>query len=220
MPRFLLVVVAALFAVHALACSSSLPRTPRVQPSPSPAAAGPTLPDARRLYDSGRYNELVAAVRQVAQTAEPMPALVYLAARSLEKLGDINGAREMYQRLAGGIASGWNDIGRSALALSEGRLDDALMAAQSAARDGTVPEAYFQLGLVLMTRMDYEGAANAFETATMVDPTFAAAHYYAGLADSKVKRIDRMAEHFETFLRLAPDAPEEGEVQSIMRTVR
>jgi len=34
-----------------------------------------------------------------------------------------------------------------------------------------------------------------------------------------VKRIDLTAQHFQTFLRLAPQAPERGEVQSIMRTL-
>jgi hypothetical protein len=31
---------------------------------------------------------------------------------------------------------------------------------------------------------------------------------------------DRMANHFEQFLKLAPDAPERPEVTQIMRTVR
>jgi len=33
-------------------------------------------------------------------------------------------------------------------------------------------------------------------------------------------RPDRMANHFEAFLRLAPEAPERPEVIQIMRTVR
>lgn len=43
--------------------------------------------------------------------------------------------------------------------------------------------------------------------ATQIDPTFAYAHYYAGLAYSKVRRADRMAAHFEVFLKLVPKAP-------------
>jgi hypothetical protein len=46
------------------------------------------------------------------------------------------------------------------------------------------------------------------------------AHYEAGMAFYKIKRIDRMAVYFENFLRVAPDAPESAAVQSIMRTVR
>ena len=52
------------------------------------------------------------------------------------------------------------------------------------------------------------------------DPTLAAAQYYGGLAEYRFKRVDRMAAHFEAFLKLAPNAPERPEVESIMRTVR
>src|SRR5437764_1290374 len=43
--------------------------------------------------------------------------------------------------------------------------------------------------------------------------------YYAGLAYSKIKRVDMMASHFDSFLKLAPQSPQRPEVQSIMRTL-
>jgi hypothetical protein len=46
------------------------------------------------------------------------------------------------------------------------------------------------------------------------------AHYYAGMAYNKAKRVDLMATHFERFLKLAPAAPERPVVESVMRTVR
>ena len=52
-----------------------------------------------------------------------------------------------------------------------------------------------------------------------LDPTWAYAHYYAGLAYSKVKRVDLTERHFQAFLRLAPQAPERPGVQSILRTL-
>jgi tetratricopeptide (TPR) repeat protein len=85
---------------------------------------------------------------------------------------------------------------------------------------GTIPEAHFERGLVLMARRDYDAASAAFEQSLALDGTNAAAHYYGGLADYRTKRVDRMAAHFEAFLRLAPDAPERPEVESIMRTIR
>jgi hypothetical protein len=36
----------------------------------------------------------------------------------------------------------------------------------------------------------------------------------------RANRPDRMANHFEQFLKLAPDAPERPEVMQIMKTVR
>ena len=46
------------------------------------------------------------------------------------------------------------------------------------------------------------------------------AHYYAGHSYYETGRIDLMASFFESFLKLAPDAPERTSVESIMRTVR
>ena len=83
-----------------------------------------------------------------------------------------------------------------------------------------LPEAHYQRGIVLMTRQDYGGALEAFTKATQLDQRFAAAYYYAGLAASRIKRIDLMANNFGTFLKLAPKAPERPEVESVLKTVR
>ena len=72
----------------------------------------------------------------------------------------------------------------------------------------------------MMARRDYAEAANSFTKATEVDANFAAAQYYAGLANYRIKRIDLMTRNFETFVKLAPNAPERPEVESILRTVR
>ena len=62
-------------------------------------------------------------------------------------------------------------------------------------------------------------AAAAFEKATELDPSWAEAHYYAGLAYSKIKRFDLTASHFDAVLKLAPQSPSRPEVQSIMKTL-
>jgi lipoprotein NlpI len=82
------------------------------------------------------------------------------------------------------------------------------------------PEAHYHRGLVLMARNDYGSAVDAFTKATTLDPNFAGAYYYAGLANYRVKRIDLMANNFSIFVKLAPNAPERPEVESILRTVR
>ena len=82
-----------------------------------------------------------------------------------------------------------------------------------------MPEAYYQQGLAFSANQDFTRATVAFQKASDLDPTWAYAHYYAGLAYSKVRRIDLTAQHFQTFLRLAPQAPERAQVQSIMRTL-
>ena len=85
---------------------------------------------------------------------------------------------------------------------------------------GDLPEAHYQLGLVLAKRQDWRGAAEAFDRAAELNPANAYAHYYGGLMHYRASRPDRMANHFEQFLKLAPEAPERPEVLQIMRTVR
>jgi tetratricopeptide (TPR) repeat protein len=84
----------------------------------------------------------------------------------------------------------------------------------------TVAQAHYQAGLLYGQLNDFVKAAAAFDKAAKRDPEFAYAHYHAGLSYYRMKRIDLMATHFESFLKLAPEAPERAEVESIMRTVR
>ena len=73
---------------------------------------------------------------------------------------------------------------------------------------------------MLARRQDWKDAAAAFDRAAELAPGNAYAHYYGGLMHYRARRPDRMAIHFEQFLKLAPDAPERPEVLQIMRTVR
>ena len=103
----------------------------------------------------------------------------------------------------------------------DNRFDEALGSADQAVRlAASLPEAHYQRGIVFMFRKEYGDALDAFTRATQLDPTFAAAYYYAGLASSRVKRIDLMASNFGMFIKLAPDAPERPEVESVLRAVR
>ena len=184
--------------------------------------AAQTVADVRHLYDAGKYREVVGALDEATAEADKASRLQYLAGQSYEKLKDADAARRTYQRLASvGGETPWAAIGRSAVQLMDKQLDEALESADLATRlEGSLPEAHYQRGVVLMTRKDYGDAMDAFNNATELDPAFAAAHYYAGLASYRAKRIDLMTNHFETFIRLAPNAPERPEVQSILRTVR
>jgi tetratricopeptide (TPR) repeat protein len=184
-------------------------------------AAGQTVADVRQLYDAGRYQDVVKATDQATVEAERATRLQYLTAQSYAKLNDTEGARRAYQRLADSGASPWASIGQSALRLIDKQLDESLESANQAVGAGdSLPEAHYQRGVVLMARREYGDAAAEFTKATQLDPSFAAAHYYAGLANYREKRIDLMTKSFETFVRLAPNAPERPEVESILRTVR
>jgi regulator of sirC expression with transglutaminase-like and TPR domain len=69
-------------------------------------------------------------------------------------------------------------------------------------------------------RENHAAAVKALERAIKLDPKKAYSHYYAGIAYGNLKRPDKMAEHFQYFLRLAPEAPEAAKVRSYLRSLR
>jgi tetratricopeptide (TPR) repeat protein len=146
---------------------------------------------------------------------------MYLKAQAYQKISETDKARELYERLASRDESDpWRDVGRSALALLASNPADAVDAANQAVSGGdSLPEAHFARGMALRAKQDMAGAAAEFERASQLDPQWAYAHYYAGLAYSRAKRIDQTASHFNRFLQLAPQAPERAEVQSVLRTL-
>jgi len=178
--------------------------------------AAQSLADVRKLFDAGQYQQAAGA-----GGADQDPRIAYLVGQSYQRLSRLDDARNAYEQLtARPDADAWHHIGRSAVALLASDAAGAADAAgQAVARGGSVPEAYYQQGLALSLRQDMAGASAAFQKAADLDPGWAYAHYYAGLTYAKVKRADLTAAHFQTFLRLAPDAPEKPEVQSILKTL-
>jgi tetratricopeptide (TPR) repeat protein len=193
------------------------------------AAAPPQDPaQVRKLFEAGQYQKVVEAAQ-----AEGAPQTVLFdAAQSQLKLGAPDAARALFDRLASGPENDpWTLIGISSRHLLDGQLDEALATARRAigepAEPGAepgpgsqLPEAHFQLGLVLSKRQEWPAAAAAFGRATELNPMLAYAYYYGGLAHYREGRPDQMIIHFEQFLKLAPNAPERPEVLSILRTVR
>ena len=175
--------------------------------------------DLKRLFEAGRYQDVVTTVAAMRSSA---PGEIYLAGQAYRRLDMEVEARARYSEFAArNDEDPWKHIGTSAVMLADGNLDGAFAAATRAKTiASSLPEAHYQLGLVYGYGLDYASAAAAFEQAASLDPTFAYALYHAGLSHYRVKRIDRMAQSFETFLRLAPEALERGQVESIMRTIR
>jgi len=171
----------------------------------------------QKLFEAGQYQRVV-------ESAQPDgdPAVLYTAAQSHQKLGENDRAMETYSTLASRDESDiWHFIGLSGQQLMQDDVDGALASARHAVEmDGGMAEAHYQLGLVLAKRQEWAAAAAEFERVTEINPSNAYAHYYGGLMQYRANRPDRMANHFEQFLKLAPDAPERPEVTQIMRTVR
>jgi tetratricopeptide (TPR) repeat protein len=173
--------------------------------------------DTRRLFEMGRYQEIVEATGPDAQ-----PSAMYAAGQSHQKLGANDQALTMYGRLVKLPENdAWHFIGLAATQLLEGDHGASLESAQRAVQmDGSMAEAHYQLGLALARREAWNEAAAAFDRTAEIEPAHAYAHYYGGLMHYRAGRTDRMAVHFEQFLRLAPEAPERPEVMQIMRTIR
>jgi tetratricopeptide (TPR) repeat protein len=165
------------------------------------------------------------ALAQVGITQPPAddsPAAWYTTGQIRQREGAGDQALELYRRLADLPESdAWRFIGASAQQLMENQNDAALESAQRAvAMNGELAEAHFQLGLAQARRESWRDAAASFDRAAELNPGLAYAHYYGGLMHYRSNRTDRMAIHFEQFLKLAPEAPERAEVLQIMRTIR
>ena len=179
----------------------------------------PAAQDAspQKLFESGKYQEAVDTVKK---RSDASPEDVYLRALAHRKLNQNDDAKEAFRALAGRDGA-WKEIGNSGTAMIEGNMDNAAAAARKAVdADGNSSEARFQLGLVESARNNQQQAADAFARAAELNPQMAYAHYEAGMAFYKAKKVDRMAVYFENFLKLAPNAPERPAVQSIMKTIR
>ncbi len=179
------------------------------------AMAAEQKPEVQRLFQSGAYEQAVEAAR------DGDPATTYLSAQSLMKLDrDAQATAEM-SRLRATEQPAWRLIGESGEALIG---NDAGRAVELARRaidaDGGNPFAQYQLGLAASKASDWGTAVQAFVKALELKPDFAYAHYYAALANQRQRQLSKTAEHFDAFLRLAPDAPERSAVVAILRTIK
>jgi tetratricopeptide (TPR) repeat protein len=210
--RALPVVVVAALLVNA--CSSGGRRNPAPAPRQTPAAAPASSVQA--LYESGQY---AAVVSQVAAAGEADAETVWLAAQSHLRLGQRDEAARLFGSLpATASNAAWTSASELALARIGGdpAAMDRALAAAGGSSDWIV---LLELGLVHFQRGDFAAAADALDRSIALRPRFAYAHYYAGLAYNRINRADLMVARFDTFLRLAPSAPERPEVESILRTV-
>jgi tetratricopeptide (TPR) repeat protein len=179
------------------------------------ALAAEQKPEVQRLYQSGSYEQAVEAAR------DGDPASTFIAAQSLIKLDRNERAVAELTRLRASENQGWRLIGESGEAMIA---NDAGRAADLARRaievDGGNPFAHYQLGLATAKAGDWGAAVGAFTRSLELKPDFAYAHYYAALAYQRQRQLPKTAEHFDAFLRLAPDAPERGAVAAILRTIK
>ena len=182
--------------------------------APVISAAAEQKPEVQRLFQSGSYEQVVEAAR------DGDPASTYLAAQALLKLNNMEGVAAEFARLKGN-GPAWSLVGESGEALAASDAGRAVELARRATEtDGENPFAFYQLGLSASKGSDWGGATAAFNRALELKPDLAYAHYYAALAAQRQRQLPTAAQHFEAFLRLAPEAPERQAVQAIMRSLK
>jgi tetratricopeptide (TPR) repeat protein len=183
------------------------------------AAQEPASP--QQLFESGQNDQALQRIAQEREQGTLQPADAYLAGQVLVKVNRDDEARAEFERLATSGDPILSLVGQSAVAMVNNENERAVeLATQAVAAGPESFQAHYQLGHAKSKFEDWAGCAEEFHQAATLNPTFAYAHYYAGLSYSRIKRADRTSEHFERFLKLAPNAPERAAVESLMRTLR
>jgi tetratricopeptide (TPR) repeat protein len=182
---------------------------------PGSAMAAGQKPEVQRLFQSGSYEQAAEAAR------DGDPASTFIAAQALLKLDRPDRAVAEMTRLRASDQPAWRLIGESGEAIVANDGGRAVELARRAIEaDGGNPFAHYQLGLAASKVGDWGGAVEGFTKAVELKPDFAYAHYFAALAYQRQRQLPKSAQHFDAFLRLAPDAPERAAVAAILRTIK
>lgn len=182
-----------------------------------PAAAMAQHEAVQRPFESGRFEEALNA----AAGHRDDPASVYIAGQAASRLEQPDRAREEFQRLASSGDQSWQLTGKAALAAIDGNIDEARnLADQAVQANGDNAFAHFQLGIAASRQGDHARAGEAFARAAELRDNLAYAHYYAALEFQRVREGAKAGDHLRRFLELAPDAPERGAAQQLLRSLR
>lgn len=196
------------------ACASSQGRTEVARPASVPPSS-----TIQALYESGEDREIVNRVKNSLPTAVT-GADRWFAAQSQLRLGLRNDA---INDLAALTQTDADPAVQVAARLAIARLtNDEATLGQARTAAGAYPESLFvqyELGLSYAVRNDFASAARIFDVCIAAAPTFAYAYYQSALAYQRLDRPDIMANRFDRFVRLAPNAPERPEVESVLRTI-
>jgi tetratricopeptide (TPR) repeat protein len=182
-----------------------------------PAGTTPPPSSIQALYEAGRDDEVVSRVASPAVRSEE----VWFGAQSRLRSGQRAEASDEFRRLRDSAES---DAFRRAAEVALARVDGqpgALQVAQAAAAlFPDDPFVQFEAGVTMAVQGEVAASARAFDAAISASPMLAYAYYQAGLLYSRIDRPDLTVARFETFVRLAPSAPERAQVESILRTAR
>ena len=83
------------------------------------------------------------------------------------------------------------------------------------------PSAHLYLGVILLGRREFEEAERSLQAATQSGGAeVARAHYYLGGLYWELKQYKRAVDELETYLKLAPSAPDAERVRTTIKELR
>lgn len=170
----------------------------------------------RELYNEGKYSEAVTELQGAVKADADSAEAHRLLGMALIERGRVSDAEKHINRAMELDASGEGKLAAARLAVAKKDYDHA----EQLIGEASGEELEYVRGLIHFHKNRFEEAATDLEAAGEKRPNNAYAHYYAGLAYSKTGKPDRMLTHFETFVRLKPDAPEARKVRAVLRTGR
>jgi tetratricopeptide (TPR) repeat protein len=196
------------------ACASSQGRADIATPASLPRSS-----TIQALYESGDDREVLNRVKNNV-SASVTSADRWFAAQSQLRLGLRNDA---LNDLAALTQTDADPAVQVAAQLAIGRLtSDEATLGRARAEASAYPENLFvqyELGLSYAVHNDFASAARIFDVCIATAPAFAYAYYQSALAYQHLDRPDIMANRFDRFVRLAPNAPERPEVESVLRSI-
>jgi len=174
------------------------------------------------LYNTQKYAEAEQVLTQAVQAedgnaqAHEYLGLVYLSVGKLDQA-----SAELLRADELSPSSDSVKIGLARLYIESKQFDKAEEFLKNAQQiNGENPDIPLYSGALKVAQRDFQGAISDLNQAIARKSDNAYAHYYAGLAYNALKRPDKMVESFQTFLKLAPNAPEADRVRSLLRSVQ
>jgi tetratricopeptide (TPR) repeat protein len=180
------------------------------------------LQKAEELYKTAKYAEAETNLRGVISKEPTNARARYLLGMSLLEQGKIDQSEaELRKAAEGAQAADQIKVGLARVQIERKQMDKALpLLDEAVSANPKNADAYYYRGVVRANRQDFKGAAADLDKVLEFTPNHAKAHYYDGLSYHRLGRPDKMVEHFQIFLKLAPNAPEAERVRSLLRSVR
>ncbi len=186
------------------------------------SVAGEKLERGLELYKAKKYGEAETVLREAVSEEPDNPQAHDALGLTLLELKKFQEAADEFNKALGiGPPSDKTQVSlaRAYLELKEwDKAQAALTEAQAINSEN--PEIYYYRGMLAAARRDDAVAAREFEKAIELNPSYAYAYYQAGIVYNRLKKPDKMVHCFETFLKLAPNAPEAKKVQALLRSIR